>query len=194
MTHRVFISYATGDEYGAREIYESLSRFQGIEVYIPEWADTEEKSKAHKIRDGLDRSDLVVVLITYNSTNTMWLNQEIGYAYASKIPIISLVEDGIDVRGYLEEENHVIFQRDDFKIYTYQTISKMRRIFSKTGSPVTHFRVNCPRCNSKYLQSLPPQEEIDRMIENRLAFPYRCNCCSGQIFVDPMTFATQSAS
>ncbi|MDE2589428.1 MAG: toll/interleukin-1 receptor domain-containing protein, partial [Patescibacteria group bacterium] len=98
MTYRIFISYATGDENSVKEIYETLSRLEDIEVYVPEHGQNVENA-SQKIKESLDRSNMVVVLITFNSTNTMWLNQEIGYASGKDIPIISIVEKGIDVEG-----------------------------------------------------------------------------------------------
>ncbi|MDE1829192.1 MAG: toll/interleukin-1 receptor domain-containing protein [Thaumarchaeota archaeon] len=194
MTNRVFISYATGDENGVKELYDALSRLQNIEVYIPEWINIEGKSQAQKVVDGLNSTNLVIVLITFNSTNTMWLNQEMGYARARNIPIISVVEKGIGVKGFLEEQQHIIFQRDNFKINVYQVISKMRKIFSQVESPITHFQIVCPTCEKKHSELLPPQEDIDNKIEQGQKLNYSCNYCSTTLYVDPMTFDAQSTS
>lgn len=194
MTNQIFIGYATGDEDSAREFYNVLGRIQNTEVYIPEWVDTKEKNQYQKIKEGLDRANLAVFLITFNSTNTMWLNQEIGYACARNIPIISVVEKGIDVKGFLEGRQHITFQRGDFKISTYQVVSKMRKILAQTKTPITHFQITCPTCEKNYLELLPSQEETDNKIETGQKFNYSCKHCSSTLYIEPMTFASQNCS
>lgn len=194
MTYRIFISYATGDENGIKEIYDAISRLEGIEVYIPEWIQIGGKDLVHKIKDGLDGSNLVIVLITFNSTNTMWLNQEIGYASAKNIPIISIVEKGIDIKGFLEEQQHIDFQRGDFKYNVYQIISKIREVFYQNKIPIIRFQVTCPTCDKKYSELLPTQEIIDSGMERGQKLHYECKFCYTAFYVDAMTLTTQSAS
>lgn len=194
MTCRIFVSYATGDESSVKDLYDALCRLENIDIYIPEWMQIDGKNLVHKIKDGLNSSDLVIALITFNSTNTMWLNQEIGYASAKSIPIISIVEKGIDVKGFLEEQRHIVFQRGDFKHNIYQVISKIREIFSQYKFPITHFQIICPTCNKKYSELLPSQENIDSMIKQSQKVTYQCKFCSTALYTDPITLATQSVS
>ncbi len=194
MTHRIFVGYAAGDENSIKEMYDALSRLEDVEISIPQWVQAEEKSVAHKIKEDLDRTNLAIVLITFNSTNTMWLNQEIGYASAKNIPIISVVEKGIDVKGFLEEQRYIVFQRGDFKHNVYQIISEMREISSQSKSPIMRFQVICPTCDKKYSELLPAQDKIDDTIEKGQKLSYQCKFCPTAFYVDPMTLATQSTS
>ncbi|GEM_PF-2195518 len=194
MKYRVFISYATGDESNVKELYDTLSRLEDIDIYIPEWITQDGKSLVHKIKDGLNSSNLAIALITFNSTNTMWLNQEIGYATAKNIPVISVVEKGIDIKGFIEEQQHITFQRGDFKYNIYQIISKMREIFSQSNSSITHFQITCSACNKKYSELLPMQKNIDDAIEQSRKFSYQCKFCSTALHVEPTTLNTQSVS
>lgn len=127
MIHRIFISYATGDEAHVNELYESLSKLENIEVYIPERIAKDESFNL-KVRDGLDTSKAVIILMTFNSTNTMWLNQEIGYATAKNIPIIPIIEQGINIQGFLEGKDYFIFKRGDFRYNVNQVITKLRSV------------------------------------------------------------------
>ena len=126
MARRIFISYATGDETYVKELYDSLSKLENIEVYIPEWV--QKKDVFNQVREGLDTSKAVIVLMTFNSTNTMWLNQEIGYATAKNIPIIPIIEEGIDVKGFLEGKDYFVFNRGDFSYNVQQVITRLRSI------------------------------------------------------------------
>jgi len=126
MARRIFISYATGDETYVKELYDSLSKLENIEVYIPEWV--QKKDVFNQVREGLDTSKAVIVLMTFNSTNTMWLNQEIGYATAKNIPIIPIIEEGIDVKGFLERKDYFVFNRGDFSYNIQQVITRLRLV------------------------------------------------------------------
>jgi len=119
MTYRVFISFATGDDDCVTQLNESISRLENVEVYIPNWIQNEGENIDYKIKEGLDSSRVVIVLMTFNSTNTIWLNQQIGYAFAKNIPIILMVEKGIDVKGFLEGHYFLnIYLNLQLKIFT----------------------------------------------------------------------------
>jgi len=128
MTRRIFISYTTGDEANVNELYDSLSKLENIEVYIPEWIPKKDDNFNLKVREGLDTSKALIVLMTFNSTNTIWLNQEIGYAAAKNIPIIPIIEQGIDIQGFLEGRDYLMFKRGDFRYNIDQVITRLRSI------------------------------------------------------------------
>jgi len=128
MRHRIFVSYATGDECHVKELYDALSKLEKIEMYIPKGNHDKDVNLESKVREGIDSCSVVIVLLTYNSTNTIWLNQEIGYATAKNIPIISIIEQGIDVRGFLEGKDYFVFKREDFSYNIQQIITRLRSI------------------------------------------------------------------
>ncbi len=187
MTHKIFVGYAKGDEAGAAEVFNALRRIKGVTPYIPGLLETADENLPIKIRNGLQESDLAVFLITFNSTNTIWLNQEIGYASARQIPIISIVEKGIDVRGFLEKKEYMVFQRADFGHNVYQLISKIREEFARLGDPLTLFQVTCPSCDTMYLEPLPSKNIVDEAVERRQHLRYQCPSCSHHFLVDPKT-------
>jgi TIR domain len=129
MAYRLFISFATGDDDNVAQLNNSLSRLENVEVYIPNWIVVEDKNMGYKVKEGLDSSRVVIVFITFNSTNTVWINQQIGYAFAKNIPVILIVEKGIDVKGFLEGSDFITYQRGNFKHNIYQVISKLRTMF-----------------------------------------------------------------
>ena len=192
MTYRIFISYATGDENSVKEIYETLSRLEDIEVYIPEHGQNIE-NVGQKIKESLDRSNLVIVLITFNSTNTMWLNQEIGYASGKNMPILSIVEKGIDVEGFLKGQSHIVFQRGDFKYNAYHVVSELRKkLFQCLNIASIHFVVTCPSCSKKQSETLLSQEDMDAKIQQRQKLRYQCKFCFKVLYVDPMNLEVQT--
>ena len=130
MAHKIFISYATGDESHIKELYDALSKSMKVDVYIPEWDHATNVSYESKVKEGINSCSVMIVLLTYNSTNTIWLNQEIGYATAKNIPIIPIIEQGIDVSGFLEGKDYFIFRRNDFGYNIQQVITRLHSILT----------------------------------------------------------------
>ena len=130
MTHKIFLSYATGDESHIKELYDALTKLKKINVYIPEWDHNIDVNYESKVKEGINSCSAVIVLLTYNSTNTIWLNQEIGYATAKNIPIIPIIEQGINVLGFLEGKDYFIFSRGDFSYNIQQVITRLYSILT----------------------------------------------------------------
>lgn len=193
MRCRVFVIYATGDEGGAKDLRDALSRLENIKICNPERIQEDLRKPVRKIKDGLGSSHLVIALMTFNSTNTMWLNQEIGYACAKNIPIISVVEKGIEVQGFLEGQRHIVFQRGDFRLNIFQIISQMRKILSRRKFTMTHFKVACPTCHKKYSKLLPSQKKMDAMIRHGQKLTHQCKFCSATLCTDPFNLYTRKS-
>jgi len=128
MVQKIFISYATGDESHVKELYDELLKLGKVDVYIPEWDGNADVSFKFKVKEGINSCSAMVVLLTYNSTNTMWLNQEIGYATAKNIPIIPIIEQGISISGFLEGKDYFIFRRSDFGYNVQQVLTRLSSI------------------------------------------------------------------
>jgi hypothetical protein len=192
MTYRIFISYATGDDDFVVQLNDSLSRLDNVEVYIPDWIQVEGKNMDYKVKEGLDSSRVVIVLLTFNSTNTVWLNQQIGYSFAKNIPIILIVEKGINIKGFLEGSDFITYQRGNFKLNIRQVISKLITIFPQylLEPSIESFYVTCPICDKKFLEPLPTQDLISQKIESRLNLAYQCQFCSIPINVEPSTLSS----
>lgn len=191
MTYRIFISFAAGDDDLVAQLNDSISRLENVEVYIPDWIQVEGKNMDYKVKEGLDSSRALVVLITFNSTNTVWLNQQIGYAFAKNIPIILIVEKEINVKGFLEHSDFIMYTRGNPKRNVYQVISKLRTMFPQylLEPVIENFFVTCPVCNKKFLESLPSQDVLSQKVENELFLKYSCQFCSNQFNIEPSTLS-----
>lgn len=128
MAQGIFISYATGDEKQVSELYDSLSKIKNFEAYFAERVHDSGTNLPHEVRKRLERSKAAIILITYNSTNTIWLNQEIGYAAAKNIPMILIVEQGIDPQGFIQGKEYIVFNRADFAQNVTQVIARLKSI------------------------------------------------------------------
>lgn len=173
-------------------LHDALSRLEGLDLAIPQWSEPAGMPMADKVIRGLDGADLAIMLVTFNSTNTMWLNQEIGYAFARAVPVIALVEKGIEITGFLEGHPHLVFQRADFVHNICQIISRLREDFFPGEQPV-RFQATCPSCSRKNSEPLPPHRDPDDFLQGRKKFQYQCRFCSNKFLVDPCTLAVEPA-
>jgi hypothetical protein len=94
----VFLSHSNADrphvELVARQI-EAL----GITVYLAEDNPQPGTVLADKVQAAIHRSKAFIVLITTTSLNSAYVMQEIGIARECAVPIIPIIEKGIDTRA-----------------------------------------------------------------------------------------------
>lgn len=95
MAYKVFISHSTRNQGLVISLANLLSKF-GIEVLVAEWYLTPGERLDEKVVEQIRKSDCVVALLTRDGIRSNWVQQEIGYALASNVPLIPLVEKGID--------------------------------------------------------------------------------------------------
>ncbi len=75
---RVFLSHSRRDQKLARKISQFLVK-QGIELWFDEWKLEPGENFAHAIGEGLESSDVMVILVSQDSM-TSWQREEIQYA------------------------------------------------------------------------------------------------------------------
>lgn len=190
MTYRIFIGFASGDDVYVKNLSICLSRLEGMEVFVPDLFQTSYKMHC-EIKKGLEGASAVIMIITFNSTDTVWLNQEIGYASAKNIPIILVAEKGTDPKGFVEGQEFIIYQRGNFNQNIYQIISKLRKLLPhlSSGKSVKNYHVTCPMCQKEFLENLPSQNEIDGKVQEGKYLELKCKYCMKIIHIDPSTLS-----
>lgn len=93
-TQCIFISHQKNDSSAAKKIADYLMK-AGINVYFDEYDSTLDLDDANSIvngiKDGLNHSTHLLVLLSPNALNSKWVPWEIGYAYSdSSKKILSL--------------------------------------------------------------------------------------------------------
>lgn len=91
----VFLSHATADREHVALVQRQIEAL-GISVYLAEHDPKPGTSIAAKVVDALKRCHAVVVLITTNSANSAFVQQEVGIARAHGKPIVPIVDKSID--------------------------------------------------------------------------------------------------
>ena len=108
--YRIFLSHSGRDSSWVKWI-----RFHainiGIEVYLYEYDSQPGSILAEKIKNAIQNSDALVVLLTQNSLISTYVHQEIGFAEACKKLIIPLVQPGIsnDRLAMLQGREYILF-------------------------------------------------------------------------------------
>ncbi len=110
MAFKIFLSHSGADRAWVKWIAGNV-RGIGIEPYLYEHDPQPGKNIAIKIQEAIGAADALVVLITHNSLASAYVQQEIGFAEATKKPIIPLVQPGTSTRSLamLEGREYVVF-------------------------------------------------------------------------------------
>jgi rhamnose utilization protein RhaD (predicted bifunctional aldolase and dehydrogenase) len=110
MAYKVFISHSTRDQGLVIALSNLLSKFDA-EVNVAEWYLNPGEPLDKKIWNQIRDSDCMVVLLTKHGVRSNWVQQEIGYALKSEIPVIPLVEKGVNGRdlGSLISREYIEF-------------------------------------------------------------------------------------
>ena len=108
----IFCSHSSKDMELVRPLQERIEAM-GWELYLFEDDKQPGEYVASKLQQAIERANVVLVLLTHNSKQSIYVHQEIGYASAQKKPIIPLVEHGVSKRvlGMLDGREYLSFQR-----------------------------------------------------------------------------------
>jgi hypothetical protein len=88
-------------------------KLNGINVHVSEWYEQPGESLPQKVASLLKASDCMLALLTVGGERSRWVNQEIGYAKGAGKPVIPVVEDGVQITGFLQSLEYIPFKRDN---------------------------------------------------------------------------------
>jgi hypothetical protein len=120
MKRRVFISYSRKDEWFADRLQGALSK-RGVGVWIDKKEILVGDSLIQRIREGISTSQYICAVISNNSINSNWVQEELDLAMNQQIergkvkvlPI--LIESKIELPSFLKGKLYVDFSNADFE-------------------------------------------------------------------------------
>lgn len=112
MVFKVFISHSTKDMDVVNELARHL-KLRNINAHVSEWHEQPGKSLPQKVTHLINGSDCVLALLTVGGERSHWVNQEIGYAKGVRKLVIPVVEDKVQVTGFLQGLEYIPFKRDN---------------------------------------------------------------------------------
>lgn len=99
---RLFISHRDDHKAEARELSDLLSAY-GISAFVAHETIGPLKKWQKVIMTGLETMEIMLAFVTDDFHESVWTNQEIGYALARNIPIISLKLQRTDPKGFIAD-------------------------------------------------------------------------------------------
>lgn len=146
----LFISYSDANKDKVELIRKEFNDHYLFEPLIVANRRAPNKALIEKVTEGISSAYRVIAILTQDSINTQWINQEIGYATAKGVKLIPIVEKIImsDLKGFIHKENDLpyafntrigISTRDENKSFMYYfrlLIKDLEEELSPTLSPL----------------------------------------------------------
>jgi len=110
---KVFISYAFADR-DVMQILRKALRERGIDAYTAEHHLQLGRSLSGKIQNAIESSEVVIALVSSKESSPS-VNQEVGYALRSQIPVIPMVEEGARVGFMIGDIEQMRFNRSNLQ-------------------------------------------------------------------------------
>lgn len=104
----VFLSHSCDDLQHVALVKRQIEAL-GVDVYLAEHDLRPGTSIAAKVQEAIKRCHAVVVLITGNSIDSSFVQQEVGIARAFEKPVVPIVENAVDISrlGILREVEYL---------------------------------------------------------------------------------------
>jgi hypothetical protein len=118
----IFISYSNKDKKLAGKIRNSLAQsLKNVEIFLAHHDIEVSKEWRQEIQQHLEKSDLLIAILTPNFKSSVWTNQETGFALGKGTTVIPLIVEGTDIRefGFVEEKQGITIKEDDLGKVTF---------------------------------------------------------------------------
>lgn len=193
---KTFLSHSSQDQSFISRLEKSLE-VVGANSYIAEWWLEAGQLLADKIKRNITDSTVLVALLSHEANRSAWVHEEIGYAIAKDIPIIPVLEEDVDIRGFLEGLEYIPYNKYEFDDTIYRIITSVRAyvympsLFPNVLRPIRALdtlNLSCINCDKRFVNQLPLQENINKAIEQNQVFLFDCPNCFHENKVDPKTF------
>jgi hypothetical protein len=84
-----------------------------INVFVAELTFQPGGPLPNKIAKMIDSSDCVLAILTCGGMRSEWVNQEIGYAKKAGKAVVPIVEQGVEVKGFIANVEYIPFHREN---------------------------------------------------------------------------------
>ena len=109
---RLFISHRDTHKIKANELADALEPY-GISSFVAHDAIEPMTQWRAEILKGLETMEIMLAFVTDDFHGSVWTNQEIGFALAGKIPVISLKLEQGDPEGFIDDQQALKGRLDD---------------------------------------------------------------------------------
>jgi hypothetical protein len=127
MAFKVFISHSTSDLDPVYQFKHWLE-MNGIQTYVAELYPQPGTQLPAKIENGINWSDCLIAIMTKDGDRSAWVNQEIGYAKKANKLIVPVVEEGVDLKGFLKPLEYVAFKKESPEFAISQVVNYLVKV------------------------------------------------------------------
>ena len=175
--HEVFFSHSEEDWSFVERVWDILNRM-GISCYVYEYYPEYGEYLPEIIKRNMNNEcRTVIVLLTQHSTQSQWVNQEIGMAFASGRLIIPIVEMGVETKGFVELRQHIDYDKNNPGDAIYDLIYRLRDLHPRDNIEFYCENEKCGNFTRRFSETLPTKEEINDAIERNHVFIAQCPSC-----------------
>lgn len=107
----VFISHKTANKALLNNIVECITKWGHTPKYA-EW-ETAPCEIQQKIKELIDESDFFLLLFTKEASESQFVNQEIGYACKSNLPMLILKDEDVKLEGFIHSHDFTILKNEE---------------------------------------------------------------------------------
>ena len=203
---KIFLSYHSSDKKFVDYLAESLFRF-GMEPIVVENNIQAGANITQKVIEALEDFDIFMPIITRNSVNSEWVNQEIGFAVArtNSYPsqrgmifpgqqqgyVIPIIQTGLGskIKGFLVNIEGIKYDPrspDNTVIQIFLQLSNLS-IFHPYYSTNNQFNQRCPNCKEMLSITRPSIEELLETIDRQEQIEILCPQCNILLIFNPKT-------
>lgn len=187
----VFVSHAMADVALARDVEAVLNRLP-FEVRLIVDEDSTGRTQ-DTIAAALDDTDILLVVVTADSVDNTWVNQEVGYAFATDTELLPVFEDSDLLGGFLADMEGVKIREDRDRMFT-RLLGKLRSRFDPTAiyEPDWFFVHECDAdgcANVNRFAVNDSQQALYERSANDESLSYPCDACGTVHTFEPVTLA-----
>lgn len=187
---KVFISHSSDDAELVREILPPTDRLP-IDCHDAMKIRSAGRIQ-EKVKPLLDDVDVLIPFLTSNSVDSVWVQQEIGFAVAEGATLLPVYEDRSYLKAFLSDMEGVEIDRDRFERSTYELIGSIRSEVSTTGlfEPdwFSYWTCRGRDCTEEVVMNLEDEQSTLWKMHTSGGVPdIQCDSCGTKHFVDPAT-------
>ena len=188
---QVYVTHEPRDLETVQELFSTVKNFPfGVFIALEEI----ESGRARRRLEGrLANSDVVVAILTKQSENDTWVNQDIGQALARGIPVLPLYESEDMVGGYVADVEGVKIDRDNPSYTIFNLLSRLRAELEPLGAlsvPNWYIQFPCTvsGCGSQVVLDIERgQTKLWKMHKHGHLLEAECDGCGSTYLFDPAT-------
>ncbi|WP_255191530.1 toll/interleukin-1 receptor domain-containing protein [Natronobeatus ordinarius] len=187
----VFVSHDQADLELVQDLFSTVKNFPfGVHLALEEVGSGRARER---LKARIANSDVVVAVLTESSADSQWLNQEVGYALASGVPVLPLYDRESLRSGYLADVDGVEIARDNLTVTIFNLLSRLRAQLAPLGAlsvPDWYVRFPCtmPDCGHPVtLEISQGQPKLWKLREHGHLLETTCDVCETTYYFDPAT-------